>query len=78
MAMTDKTLTLRVPMTLASPLDQMFPRLTPEQIARGDQVWVERNIAIAQCLHITLIAVDAGNHRPWSGNRRDAAVPQSQ
>jgi len=32
MAMTDKT--LRIPLTLASPADQMFPRLTPEQIAR--------------------------------------------
>lgn len=32
MAMTDKT--LRVALTLASPPDQMFPRLTPEQIAR--------------------------------------------
>lgn len=32
MAMTDRT--PPVPLTLASPVDQMFPRLTPEQIAR--------------------------------------------
>ncbi len=32
MAMTDET--LRVPLTMASPVDQMFPTLTPEQIAR--------------------------------------------